>query len=108
MGRWAMGWLSACGALGCTGKEPLKPIDSLEPPEPTTTIETGLDGGYIDATYFLVVGRFAYDPELAKHVGFAPPGQGLSPMQLSVVIMDSTAATEGLNDQTSCTVTLEI
>ena len=108
MRRWAVTLCGGMGALGCTDKESPPPLDTIDPPETTPPIETALEGGYVDAAYFLVMARFAYDPDLGMHVGFAEPGEGLSPMQLSVLFLDSPVATNGVTPDNSCEVTLEI
>jgi hypothetical protein len=103
-------WITIlAGALGCTGKDPEPTLlDTLGPPDPTDGIETGFEGGYIDASFFAVIGRFAYDPELQRHVPFAKPGEGIGPMEVSVLIMDGSVAQNGVNEDNSCEVTLQV
>jgi hypothetical protein len=97
------------GALGCSGKSAEPPIqDTLEPPSNDTIVETGFEGGYIDAAYFTVIGRFAYDPELQRHVPFAKPGGGIGPMEVAILIMDTSVAQNGINEDNSCEVILEV
>jgi hypothetical protein len=105
----ALGMTILAGVLGCSGKDPEPSIqDTLDPPDPTLPVETGFEGGYIDAAYFSVIGRFAYDPELQRSVPFAKPGQGIGPMEVAVLLMDSTVSQSGPNEQNSCEVILEI
>jgi hypothetical protein len=110
------GWLRllAVGVLGCKGEDPpddIVPLDDGSESEDTAppTVETGIEGTYLDARYFAVTARFAYDPDTNTHLSFAESGQGPSPIQLGVTIIDSSVESRGVVDeQNSCSVTLDI
>ncbi|MEZ4241896.1 MAG: hypothetical protein R3F59_38255 [Myxococcota bacterium] len=112
-GCWLVAWLAA----GCSGdgggKEPIVPKgdddDIVGDDDDTTPLDTAPEGQFLDATGFLVTARFAFDPDNGLHVPYAEPGAGLSPVSLTVTIIDSAALYGGepLDDRTSCNVTLE-
>lgn len=100
MGRWSA--LALVGAIGCSGGDDgtLVPKDDPTDTEDTPTTDTGPEGGFVDAAYFAIVARFGWDEDLERHVGFAEPGTGLQPMELEVVLMD-TSVTNGIVDETN-------
>ncbi|MEQ1505370.1 MAG: hypothetical protein ABMB14_24270 [Myxococcota bacterium] len=103
------------GVGGCRGgDDPTDTIDPLDGDTDTDTDtdppveDTAPDGTYLDAAWFRVSARFAYDPDHAEHVRFAQPGEGLSPISLTVTVIDSSVGYGIPDDSNSCTVTLEI
>lgn len=108
MSRSPLLLFSLAVAAGCSGKDPI-----LAPPVTTDDdsppiIETGLEGGAVDASFFSVLARFAYDPATGMHTSFAEPGSGLSPVSFDVLLIDGSALYDGPNEQNSCSVTLEM
>jgi hypothetical protein len=99
--------------VACSGSGPVVTEPPVVPrPEPTTdsgTTETTdpIGGTFIDATYMAMIVRFGFDPVLGKAVEYANPGEGFSPLQLEVLLIDGAAPYVGLNDQNTCSVVLE-
>lgn len=103
------GWM-ALAVIGCSGgdsdEDPIEP--PVEPPDDTSApIDTAPEGSNIDAGYFLITARFAWDPETGLHQPFAEVGEGLTPIQVTVTLIDTSFA-GALTDENSCTVTLEV
>ena len=100
-----------CLMSGCSGSDPedddgLTPLDTE--PLPRDTVDTGLDGSYVDAAFFAVIGSFAYDEDNERFASYAHPDAGLLPMSLTVLLIDSSLMETGvLNEDNSCSVSLE-
>jgi hypothetical protein len=99
------------GDKGDDGGSTIVPIDDTTDPDDTgVTTDTATGGGvFIDATYFAVVGRFGFDPDVQMQVEYAEPGEGFSPLQVAVVLIDSSIATSGVLDASnSCEVQMDV
>lgn len=109
-------WVAALAAVlaGCSGHGG---DDAIVPPgddddDTTDTepppVDTAPDGVYLDAAYFAILGRFAYDPAVGL-TSFVEPGGAPSPLEVTVMILDSSAVSTGILDETtSCTVTMTV
>lgn len=107
---WFAFFAVACGGDG--GPDTIVPRDTEtidRPDPPPTTTETGVEGSFVDATYYSVTARFGFDPDTQQHVPYAENGEGFSPVQLAVTLIDSSAALDGvLTAENSCEVVLEV
>lgn len=103
--------LCACSGKGDDGNTRTdgvitNPITDDQPDLPTA--DTVIDGSYIDATYFLVLSRFAYDEENEQFLSYAHPDEGLISMSLTILLVDSDVVNTGVIDSSnSCFVTME-
>lgn len=108
--RWVL-WAAAVGGCGGHKDGGIVPAgdddDGFEDTAPPVE-DTAPDGTYLDAAFYGIVARFAWDPALGVHVPFAEPGGVPNPIELSVLIIDSDAYSTGVIDETtSCSVTFE-
>ncbi|HHO53420.1 MAG TPA: hypothetical protein ENK18_21755 [Deltaproteobacteria bacterium] len=106
------GLLLLCACSGDGGPSNTT-VDGIVPPVDdgidVPTADTVIGGSFIDATYFLVTARFAYDESSQQFSSYAHPDDGLQPMSVSVLLVDSDAALTGTVDATnSCFVTMEL
>lgn len=104
--------VAAAVVAGCSGNDgdgTISPPTTPTIPEDTSApIDTSPAELAVDAAYFLVTARFAFDATTQQHVEFADPGTGLQPLQLAVTLMDTSIAYTGVLDATnSCEVVLE-
>jgi hypothetical protein len=103
--------LASCSGGSSDGD--IIPRDSdptIEPPPDDTGTDTGttIDGGSIDATFWAVTGRFVFDQESVLHTTYAVPGEGLKPLSIEFMLIDSSwLVNPVLNDTTRCLVRFE-
>lgn len=101
----ARGWFLVLGLAACSGGgDPTAPTDGGTTETDPPPEDTGPEGGFVDAAYFAIVARFGWDEGLARHVNFAEPGTGLQPLELEVVLMDTSVSTGGMDETNHCSV----
>ncbi|MBX2796671.1 MAG: hypothetical protein KTR31_03345 [Myxococcales bacterium] len=88
----------------------LTPQDDITRPPPVVeTGDTGEEpGGRIDAAGAAIFGFFAYDESTQRFVNYGHPDFGLIPSSLEVVFLDSSTATDPVDETNSCRVRLEL
>lgn len=104
-------WLCACsGDPEITSTDqPIVPPGGDDDTVELPTADTVIDGSFIDATYFVVLAQFAYDEDNQQFTSYAHPDEGLLPMSVSVLLVDSSVALTGVIDASnSCFVAMEL
>lgn len=97
-------WLALAGCTSGGSTETDRPGTAPTEHTGTPPEDTGPDGAYLDAAAFTVVARFGWDAATARHRQVADHDQGWRPMELDVVLLDSTALAAGADPSNSCAV----